>query len=142
MTFVNPDPEEIRALLAACRHVAVVGLSPRPERDSHRVALYLKRHGYTVTGVNPGHATLLGEPCYPSVAAIPAGRPIDLVNVFRRSDQVAGPVDEAIARGVRGVWLQFGVIDEAAAGRARAAGLTVVMDRCIRIDHGALFAAG
>lgn len=133
--FENPSDDALRELLLACKHVAVVGLSPKPFRDSHGVALYLQRHGYVITGVNPGHDTLLGEPCYPSLAAIPPERPVEIVDIFRRSEEVAPHVDEAIKRGARAVWLQFNVIDEAAAARARAAGLVVVMDLCLKIEH-------
>lgn len=133
--FDNPSDAGIRALLTGCRRIVVVGLSPKPFRDSHGVALYMQRHGYTITGVNPGHDTLLGEPCYPSVSAIPADRPVEIVNIFRRPAEVAPHVDEAIARGARAVWLQFGVIDEMAAARARASGLVVVMDLCLKIEH-------
>ena len=133
--FKNSSDDELRALLTGCRHIAIVGLSPKPFRDSHGVALYMQRHGYVITGVNPGHDTLLGEPCYGSIPEIPLDRPVEIVNIFRRSEEVAPHVDEAIARGARAVWLQFNVIDEAAAARARAAGLVVVMDLCLKIEH-------
>lgn len=133
--FENPSDDALRELLLACGHIAVVGLSPKPFRDSHGVAAYMQRHGYTITGVNPGHDTLLGEPCYPSLAAIPPERPVEIVDIFRRSEEVGPHVDEASARGARAVWMQFGVIDEAAAARARVAGLVVVMDLCLKIEH-------
>jgi hypothetical protein len=133
--WTNPPDDEIRTLLESTRHIIVVGLSPKPWRDSHRVALYLMQHGYAITGVNPGHAGILGRPCHPSVAAIPAGHPVEIVNVFRRGEYVDPHVDEAIARGARAVWLQIGVMNEGAARRARDAGLVVVMDRCIKVEH-------
>lgn len=139
MPVANPSTAEIRDLLAASRVIAVVGLSPKAERDSHRVAAYLKRQGYQIVPVNPGHPRLLDEICYPRVSAIPAEQPIDIVNLFRRSELVGPHVDEAIARGgVKLIWMQFGIVDEAAARRAEAAGIRVVMDRCLMVDHAAL----
>jgi predicted CoA-binding protein len=139
MPFANPTPAAIRELLAEIRSIAVVGLSPKPERDSHRVSRYMQRQGYQIVPVNPGHARILDEPSYPRLSAIPADQPIDLVNLFRRSELVGPHVDEAIARGgVRAIWMQMGIRDEAAARRAEAAGILVVMDRCLMVDHGAL----
>ena len=114
---------------------AVVGCSPDPRRDSHRVAAVLQRAGFRVIPVNP-HAgdELLGERVYPRIDAIPPEEEVDVVDIFRRSDAAGAHVDEAIARGARGVWLQLGVIDAAAAERARAAGLRVVMERCPAIE--------
>ena len=125
--------DDVRALLTETRTWAVVGCSPDPARDSHRVAALLKREGFTVIPVNP-HAgdELLGERCYARLADIPDR--VDVVDVFRRSEEAGAHVDEAIAIGARGVWLQLGVIDEEAAERARAAGLRVVMDRCPAIE--------
>ena len=138
--MANPSTAEIRDLLAESRVIAVVGLSPKPERDSHRVAAYLKRRGYQIIPVNPGHPRLLDELCYPRLSAIPSEQPLDIVNLFRRSELVGPHVDEAIARGgVKLIWMQFGIVDEAAARRAEAAGIRVVMDRCLMVDHAALF---
>src|SRR3954447_4562564 len=123
------DPD-IRTLLTTTKTWAVVGCSPDPSRDSHRIAALLKHRGYTVIPVNPTAGEILGERCYPSIAEIPRDVVVDVVDVFRRSEAAGTHVDEAIARGARGVWLQLGVIDEAAAQRARAAGLVAVMDRC------------
>jgi predicted CoA-binding protein len=125
--------DDIHALLTETRTWAVVGCSPDPRRDSHRVAAQLKREGFLVIPVNP-HAgpELLGERCYASVADIP--EPVDVVDIFRRSEHAGAHVDEAIAIGAQGVWMQLGVIDEAAAARARAAGLRVVMDTCPAIE--------
>jgi len=125
--------DDIRTLLTGTRTWAVVGCSPDPSRDSHRIAALLQRSGFRVIPVNP-HAgpELLGERCHARVGDIE--EPVDVVDVFRRSDQAGAHVDEAIALGVAGVWLQLGVIDEAAAARARAAGLRVVMDRCPAIE--------
>ena len=125
------------ALLREVTTIAVVGCSPKPERPSHQVARYLLAHGYRVVPVNPGQSELLGLPCYPSVGAIPPEIEVELVDIFRRSDQVGPIVEEAIARGVKGVWMQEGVVNEAAAARARDAGIAVVMDRCTQKVHAA-----
>ena len=125
--------DDIRALLTETRTWAVVGCSPDAGRDSHRIAALLKREGFRVIPVNPNvDGDLLGERCYASLRDIED--PVDVVDVFRRADQAGAHVDEAIAIGARGVWMQLGVIDEAAAERARAAGLRVVMDRCPAIE--------
>jgi uncharacterized protein len=139
MTWENPPPAAIRDLLSTARTIAVVGLSPKAERDSHRVARYMQRQGYTIIPVNPGHGQILGEPSYRRVADIPAGETVDIVNLFRRSELVGPHVDEAIARGgVKAVWMQMGIADQAAAKRAEAAGILVVMDRCLMVDHARL----
>ena len=127
--------EDVRTLLTTTKTWAVVGCSPDPSRDSHRIAAMLQHRGFTIVPVNPRETEILGERCYPSVAAIPQDVAVDVVDVFRRSDMAGEHVDEAIARGgVKGVWLQLGVIDERAAQRARHAGLRVVMDRCPAIE--------
>jgi uncharacterized protein len=123
---------DIEHLLTQTRTWAVVGCSPDPTRDSHRIARLLQSRGFRVVPVNPAVDKVLGERAYPDVGAIP--EPVDVVDVFRRSDQAGVHVDEAIAAGAQGVWLQLGVVDEAAAARARAAGLRVVMDRCPAIE--------
>ena len=124
--------DDVRALLTETRTWAVVGCSPDPDRDSHRIAALLQRSGFRVVPVNPAVGEVLGERSYPTLADVP--EPVDVVDVFRRSDAAGAHVDEAIAIGARGVWLQLGVIDHAAAERARAAGLRVVMDRCPAIE--------
>jgi predicted CoA-binding protein len=131
----------IRELLTGTRTWAVVGCSPDPRRDSHRIARLLQAHGFRVIPVNPRATEVLGERCYPSLTAIPAAEQIEVVDIFRRSDQAGAHVDEAIALGARGVWLQLGVIDEQAAERALQAGLRVVMDRCPAIELPRLAAA-
>jgi uncharacterized protein len=129
------DDATIRALLEAPGTWAVVGCSPDPSRDSHGIAALLQRRGKRVVPVNPHCDEVLGERAYPTLAeAADAAGPIDVVDVFRRSDQAGAHVDEAIAIGARAVWLQLGVIDEDAARRARDAGLDVVMDRCPAIE--------
>ena len=137
MEFQNPSDQTIREVLSVPQTVAVVGCSPNPERDSHRIAKLLQARGHRVIPVNPGHREILGEPCYRSLAEIPG--PIDMVDIFRRSDQVAPIVDDAIAVGANIVWMQLGVIDETAAAKAQQAGLLVVMDRCPAIEYRRLF---
>jgi uncharacterized protein len=128
-----PNDTEIRDILTSVKTIALVGWSPKPDRPSHRVAAYLKSRGYRVIPVNPGQAgqMALGETVRTSLAD--AG-PVDMVDIFRRSEEAGTVVDQAIAVGAKVVWMQLGVIDEAAAGRARAAGLRVVMDRCPAIE--------
>ena len=128
------DPT-IRTVLQTFRTWAVVGCSPDPSRDSHRIARLLQSRGYRVVPVNP-HAPgeVLGERCYPSLRDVPPEEGIEVVDVFRRSEEAGAHVDEAIAIGARAAWMQLGVIDHAAAERARAAGLLVVMDRCPAIE--------
>jgi predicted CoA-binding protein len=131
---MHSSPEAIREVLTTTRTWAVVGCSPNPARDSHRIARLLQRHGFRIIPVNPSAHEILGERCYASLAEIPPGEGVEVVDVFRRSDRAGVHVDEAIATGARAVWLQLGVIDEAAAGRALDAGLLVVMDRCPAIE--------
>jgi len=127
--------EDVRALLTETRTWAVVGCSPDPRRDSHRIAALLQREGFRVIPVNPnGGEEILGERVYPMVSAIPADAGVEVVDIFRRAEAAGAHVDEAIALGAPGVWLQLGVVDPAAAARARAAGLRVVMDRCPAIE--------
>jgi hypothetical protein len=128
------DPvETARQILTTCGTWAVVGCSPDPYRASNGVGKFLMANGYRVIPVNPAYDELLGQVCYPDVRSIPV--PVDCVDVFRRSELAGGHVDEAIDIGAIAVWLQLGVIDQAAAERARAAGLLVAMDRCPQIDH-------
>ena len=131
---VHSTPETIREVLTTTRTWAVVGCSPDPARDSHRIARLLQQHGFRVIPVNPKAEQILGERCYASVMDIPAAEGVEVVDVFRRSEQAGVHVDEAIAIGAAAVWLQFGVIDEAAAQRALDGGLLVVMDRCPAIE--------
>ena len=124
--------EDIRFALEQTQTWAVVGCSPDPYRDSHRIAALLQGRGFRVIPVNPNAGEILGERCVASVHDIE--EPVDVVDVFRRSSEAGAHVDEAIAIGAKAVWLQLGVIDPAAAERARAAGLRVVMDRCPAIE--------
>ncbi|MBL0914133.1 MAG: CoA-binding protein [Sphingopyxis sp.] len=128
------DDAEIRELLGQPRRIAVVGASPNPARPSNGVLAFLVRQGHDVIVVNPGHAgtTIHGAPVVANLANVEP--PAEIVDIFRSSDQAGAAVDEAIVHGAKAVWLQIGVIDEAAAKRAEAAGLTVVMDRCPKIE--------
>jgi predicted CoA-binding protein len=126
--------DAIRTLLQDTTTWAVVGLSPDPRRDSHRIASLLQRHGKRVIPVNPHAGEVLGEPAYPSLHDVPGDVKVDVVDIFRRASEAGEHVDEAIAIGARGVWLQLGVIDEAATRRASDAGLLVVIDRCPAIE--------
>ena len=131
--FENPPPQERCALLERVKNIAVVGLSPNPSRPSHGVAAAMQGYGYTIIPVRPAVKEVLGCKAYARLADVDVK--IDLVDVFRRSEFVSGIVDECIALGTKALWLQDGVIDEAAAERARAAGMFVVMDRCIYRDY-------
>ncbi len=125
--------ETINKILEDCRTIAVVGLSSNPGRASNGVAGYMKREGYKIVPVNPREEQVFGEKSYPSLADVPGK--IDLVDVFRRSEEAGAVVDEAIKVGAKAVWLQEGVIDDQAAKRAQDAGLLVVMDRCWLKEH-------
>lgn len=139
MPFANPPRQEIDSLLRAARVIAVVGLSDKPSRTSHAVSAAMQRFGYRILPVNPRIRDALGEPAFASLAgardSLRPDQEIDIVDVFRRPEHVAGIVDECIALGLPALWLQEGVVDEAAAERASAAGLFVVMDRCIYKDR-------
>ena len=127
------DPETIKAILDQCRTIAVVGLSSDTMRPSNGVAGYMQRKGYRIIPVNPNETEVHGEKAYPDLASVPEA--IELVDIFRRSSEAGSVVDDAIRIGARAVWLQEGVIDHAAAERAKTAGLMVVMDRCWLKEH-------
>jgi predicted CoA-binding protein len=139
MILFNPmghaDEITITRILKECRTIAVVGLSSNPARPSYGVASYMKAQGYRVIPVNPNETNVLGEPAYPSLAAVPGT--IDLVNIFRKSEDVFPIVEEAIARGAKAIWMQEGITHEQAAVRAGESGLLVVMDRCWFKEHTA-----
>ena len=131
---------ELRRILGNCRTLAVVGLSPQWHRPSFFAAKYMQEHGYRIVPINPSAPEILGQRSYPSVtAAVQAGEKIDMVDCFRKSEDIPPIADEAIAIGARCLWLQLGVVSEGAAAKARAAGLDVVMDRCVKIEHARLF---
>lgn len=139
---MNQEQQVIKRILKESRTIAVVGLSAKPSRPSHEVAQYLQQHGYRIFPVNPSYAGthILGELCYGSLGEANAavkkeGGRIDIVDCFRKSDEVGTAVDEAIAIGAGCVWMQLGVIDAQAAARAEKARLAVVMDKCIKIEH-------
>jgi predicted CoA-binding protein len=127
------DPTEIQRVLHRSRTIAVVGLSKNELRASHFVGYYLLRHGYRVIPVNPRENEILGQTCYPSLSDVP--EPVDVVNVFRAPDALPAIVDETIAIGASTLWCQFGVINLDAARTATDAGVTVIMDRCAKIEH-------
>lgn len=136
-TFENPSDTQIREILATPRTVAIVGCSPDPDRDSHRIAALLKAKGHRIIPVNPSCQEVLGERCFASVRDIPQS--VDMIDVFRRPEFVDQIADDAIAIGAKILWLQLDVINEPAAHKAQAAGLTVVMDRCPAIEYRRLF---
>jgi hypothetical protein len=133
MPAQNASAIEIQEILATTRTVAVVGLSPKPHRDSYQVAAYLQEQGYRIVPVTPQASEILGEKCYASLAEVPG--PVDVVNIFRKPESVPEIVDAAIAIRAKAIWMQMGIVHNGAADRARAAGLDVVMSRCIMVEH-------
>jgi predicted CoA-binding protein len=129
------EPRRIREALASAKTVAVVGCSPNPDRPSHAIARYLQESGYRVIPVNPGHRSLLGETCYPSLSDIPPEVRVDIVDVFRRSEDVPPIAEQAIARGTGFFFMQQGVVSHESARRLEAAGIPVAMDRCIMVER-------
>lgn len=129
------NDQEMKKLFKDVKSIAIVGLSPKKERPSNRVARYLMDAGYTVIPVNPGQTEILGLPCYPDLSSI--GRTVDLVDIFRRSEDVGSIVEEALALSPRpkGIWMQLGVVNDEAAQMARQSGVAVVMNRCTKIEH-------
>ncbi len=136
MTNLLYNVNAMRELLADARVIAVVGHSDRPYRTSYRIAQYLRQVGYTVYPVNPTVEQIDGNPSYPSLMDVP--EPIDIVNVFRRSEYLPEIVEDAIRVGAKAIWAQLGVYDEAAQQRALEAGLNVVMNACIKVEHARL----
>lgn len=127
------DDNALRDLLRRTRAIAVVGHSPKPDRPSYQVAELMRRAGYTIYPVNPGHSEIAGLTCYPSLAAIP--EPVDMVNVFRQSAYLSEIAEAAIAIGAKTLWAQLGIHDDAAVQRATAAGLTVITNACLKIEY-------
>jgi predicted CoA-binding protein len=132
--------DELHGILKKYNRVAVVGFSDKTDRPSHTNPAYLKQQGYRVIPVNPNILGVLGEKAYPDLSSVP--EPIDVVNIFRRAEDVPAVVDEAIAIGAKVVWMQLGIVNEQAAAKAEAAGLTVVMDTCMGATHRLLRAEG
>ncbi|MFP3869046.1 MAG: CoA-binding protein [Desulfobacteraceae bacterium] len=133
----NPEDEEVKAILKDNQTIAVVGLSTDPDKDSHRVAKYLQEQGYRIVPVNPKCDQILGQKCYASLRDIPF--PVDVVDIFRKIDAIPGIVDEAIGIGAKVVWMQLGLAENASACRAQEAGLQVVMNKCIKVEHSRYF---
>jgi predicted CoA-binding protein len=136
MAYENPSREHIKQLLALAGNIAVVGLSDNPDRTSHMVAKALQSRGYRIIPVNPNAEEILGETCYPSLSDIPD--PIDIVNVFRRADQVVPIAEEAVQIKAKVLWLQLDIVNEEAAEIALGNGLEVIMDRCIKVEDAVL----
>jgi predicted CoA-binding protein len=134
--FATTAEQHLR-ILKRYRRIAMVGLSANPYRPSHFAALYMQAAGYEIFPVNPRERTILGRPCYAALSEVPP--PFEIVDIFREAAAVPAIVEEAIAAGARVVWMQLGVIHEGAAARAREAGLEVVMDRCVKIEHARFF---
>ncbi len=137
-SFCNPGDEALRAMLKDVKTVAVVGYSPKLSRPRHSIAAALQRRGFRVIPVRPGIQEALGQEAYPDLLSVPG--PVDLVDVFRDGRYVPGIVDQCLARGFKKLWLQEGCVNQAAAERARGAGMQVVMDRCVLRDYVRLFA--
>jgi predicted CoA-binding protein len=133
MSFTNPLPAEIKRLLKTAKSIAVVGLSPQPDRPSHSLARAMQGFGYRIVPVRPAADAVLGEKAYPDLDALPG--PVDIVDVFRAPEHVDAIVDQCIVHKLPALWLQDGVVNEPAAERARTAGMFVVMDRCIYRDY-------
>lgn len=129
----NATPDEVRELLRSTRVIAVVGLSDKPDRPSYGVAQYMQAAGYRIIPVNPAVSEVLGEKSYASLKDVPVK--VDMVDIFRKPDAVPPVVEEAIAIGAKAVWMQEGIVNNAAADQARSAGLQVVMDRCLLKEH-------
>jgi len=130
---VNPDDSRVEEILGNFKNVAIIGLTPDQNGTSHRVARFLKRHGFRVYPVNPRYASVLGEVSYPFLREVPAA--VDIVNIFRRPEHLAGIIEDAVSVGAKVAWLQPGIISEDFAARAREAGLEVIMDRCIKKEY-------
>lgn len=129
----HPASSEIIRILRTCETIAVVGISPKQERDSHRVAIYLLEQGYDIVPVNPGRREVLGRPCYPTLKDIPF--PVDLADLFLNPARVPPVVDQAVEIGVKVIWMQLGIVHDEAARKAEEAGISVIMDRCMKQDH-------
>ncbi|MFB9330607.1 CoA-binding protein [Paenibacillus aurantiacus] len=140
MAFANPSRDEIKTILEQSDTIAVVGLSDNPERTSYMVSAAMQAKGYRIVPVNPNAASILGETSYPSLADIPF--PVDIVNVFRRSEHTPGVAEEAAAIQAKTLWLQLGIAHDDAARIAQEAGMNIIMDRCIKVEDSILLPQG
>jgi hypothetical protein len=131
---LTANPVEIARILKDYRVIAIVGLSDKPDRPSYQVASYLKEHGYRIVPVNPGRQEILGEKCYKTLRDIPF--PVEVVNIFRQVEAIPAIVEAAISQGAKVIWMQLGLESPSAARRAIESGLQVIMNRCIKIEHG------
>jgi uncharacterized protein len=141
MAFANPPDHVVRELLTTSRTIAVVGCSPNPARPSHEVSAAMQQRGYRIVPVNPLGGVILGEKVFPDLASIPPEIAVDIVDVFRRSEETAAVAEQAVARGARALWLQQGVYDERAAAIAQRGGLLVIMDACLSVWERMLMGA-
>jgi uncharacterized protein len=132
----NASSVEIAEILRRYKTIAVIGLSPKPDRPSHSVSVYMKDHGYRIIPVNPGQAEILGERCYKDLLSVPEA--VEIVDIFRDAAAVPEIVDQAIAKKAKVIWMQSGIVHNEAAEKARAAGLRVVMNKCIYQEHARL----
>ncbi len=140
MAFENPSREQIKQILQDANNIAVVGLSDDPSKTSHMVSEAMQRKGYRIIPVNPNASEILGEKCYPTLADVP--EPIDIVNVFRRPEHTPPVAKDAVAAGAKVLWLQLGIANDEAAAIAEEGGLTVIMDRCIKVEDSILLPNG
>ena len=140
MAFENPSREQIKQILQDANNIAVVGLSDDPSKTSHMVSEAMQRKGYRIIPVNPNASEILGEKCYPTLADVP--EPIDIVNVFRRPEHTPPIAKDAVAAGAKVLWLQLGIANDEAAAIAEEGGLTVIMDRCIKVEDSILLPNG
>lgn len=134
---IDPESSEIKEILSSMKKIAIIGISPKKERDSNKVATYLLNKGYEIIPVNPGQREILGRECFKTLTDIPCG--IDIVNLFLNPMRVPPVVNQAIDIGAQVIWMQLGVINDDAAEKARAAGIRVIMDKCIKIEHSRIF---
>jgi len=131
---LSAGPGEVAEILKKYRVVAVVGLSEDPSRPSHQVAQYLQQHGYRIVPINPACSEILGEKCYPSIKNVPF--PVEVVDIFRKVEAIPAIVAEALEVGAKVIWMQLGLVEIESAQKAKKAGLQVVMDHCMKIEHG------
>jgi len=140
MPQINSNKDEIKKIFEYTKTIAIIGCSPKPEKDSNKVAVYLQKHGFKIIPVYPKEDTILGEKVYRSLSEIPSDIQIDMVDIFRKPDVIASVVEEVLARGgIKCVWTQLGLVNNEAAQKAKDAGLDVVQSHCTKVEHNALF---